>query len=403
MPGVHDRRTKMALLSPLDQLNSSFYLCWSLVFHVKDLEKAAKSLSTGLKAVTTALPYLKARVIYHTEISKDGTSSIARAAISMSYDDPDVIIREQRPANELPSLAKMKEQGAPAHLFSDDLYSLPTFIDTSSNESHPVFETTYTPIEGGLILSMCVHHGVMDGRGLATLTKLWAFFTRQNENNPLQIDLPDPDEPFKRAIRLVTSANDTAELGGSDIETSLQHYQNDRILEDVIPPSTNARSKRSSKIFEFSVDKLEYARGLLGDTCHATMNSILSAVIWCNVTRIRLTRRPQQPPTPYLRFFQMVDGRRRLGPEIDEPGPYLGNVVLTSAADVELDVLAATGAFNHQQISLMTPIIRAIGSASTRVTKEYIGGFLEILQQVQNPSSLGVGCMSQHGIDFISI
>ena len=132
------------------------------------------------------------------------------------------------------------------------------------------------------------------------------------------------------------------------------------------------------------------------------MNSILSAVIWCNVTRIRLTRRPQQPPTPYSRFFQMVDGRRRLGPEIDEPGPYLGNVVLTSAADVKPDVLAATGAFDHQQISLMTPIIRAIGSASTRVTKQYIGGFLEILQQVQDPSSLGVGCMSQHGIDFIS-
>ncbi|KAH7182355.1 acyltransferase [Fusarium flagelliforme] len=394
-----DAQTKVAFLSPLDQLNSSFYLRWSLVFHVKDLEKAVDSLSRGLEAVTTKVPYLKGRIIYRTETYGDETSSIARAAVSMTFDDPDVLLREQRPTNELPSLAKMKEESAPAHLFSDDLYSLPTFIDTASNEFHPVFEATYTPIEGGLILSMCVHHGVMDGRGLATLTNLWAFFARQNDNNLPPIYLPDPDEPFTRTIRLAASANDTVDCGK---ELGFQHYQNDRILGQDIPPSTNASRKRSSKIFTFSVDKLEYARSLLADNCHVTINSILSAVIWCNVTRIRLSRRPEQPPIPYSRFFQMVDGRRRLGPAIDKPGPYLGNVVLTSTADVALDVLATTGAFDHDEIPLMAPIAQAIIDASTRVNKEHISGFLEILQRVQDPTSLGVGCMSQHGIDFIS-
>nr|CEG05570.1 unnamed protein product [Fusarium clavum] len=391
----------MALLSPLDQLNSSFYLRWSLVFHAKDLEKAVHSLSRGLDAVTTALPYLKGRIIYHTEIFEDGTSPPPRAAISVSSDDPNVVLRECRPANALPSLSKMKEEGAPAQLFSDDLYSLPTFIDTASKHSYPVFETTYTPIEGGLILSMCVHHGVMDGRGLATLTELWAFFTRQqyqNKNTVLPMNLPDPDEPFTRTVRLATAVNDTTNLESPDIE----YYQNDRIFEQDIPPSANASSKRSSKIFSFSCDKLEYAKGLLANNCHVTINSILSAVVWCNVTRIRLSRRPQQPPTLYSRFFQMVDGRRRLGPAIDKPRPYLGNVVLTSTADVALDVLATTGALDHHQITLMAPITQAIIDASTRVTKEHISGFLEVLQRVQDPASLGVGCMSQHGIDFIS-
>jgi len=401
MSYANHQKTKIVLLSPLDQLNSSFYLRWSLVFHVKDLEKAVASLSRGLDAVTTALPYLKGRIIYRTETCEDGTFAPPRAAISVSSDDPNVVLRECRPTNGLPNLSKMKEEGAPAQLFSDDLYSLPTFIDPASKQSHPVLETTYTPIKGGLILSMCVHHGVMDGRGLATLTELWASSTRQqyqNDNEVLLTNLPDPEEPFTRTVRLATAVNDTTDLESPDIE----YYRNDRILEKDTPPRTNASDKRVSKIFAFSYDKLEYARSLLVDNGHVTINSILSAVIWSNVTRIRLSRRPQRPPVQFSRFFQMVDGRRRLGPIFDEPGPYLGNVVLTSTADVPLDVLATTGAFDHHQISLMAPITRAIIDASTRVTKKHISGFLEALQRVQDPASLGVGCMSQHAIDFIS-
>ncbi|CEI63551.1 hypothetical protein FVEN_g6682 [Fusarium venenatum] len=396
----------MALLSPLDQLNSSFYLRWSLVLQVKDLNKAVGSLSKGLSAVTTTLPYLKGRIIYCTDNSKDGTSSIARAVISVSDDSPNVLLREHGPANGLPSLARMKEEGGPAHLFPDDLYSLSIFIDVTSKQSHPVFETTYAPIEGGLVLSMCVHHGVMDARGLATLTELWASFTsqqHQRENIGFLMNLPDPNEPLTRTVRLTASANDTAKPGITNIETIFQHYKNDRVLEQDIPSSTEASRPRSSKIFAFSGDKLEYTKTFLAENnCHVTINSILSCVIWCNVTRIRLSRLSWQPPIQFSRFFQMVDGERRLGPAIDEPGPYLGNVVLTSSVDVSLNTLATTGSFDQQSISSMAPVMQAVDEASTQVTNKYIGGFLEMLQQVEDLESLGIGRMSQHGVDFIS-
>nr|ACZ63278.1 acyltransferase [Fusarium kyushuense] len=401
MPYTQYPRTKMALLSPLDQLNSSFYLRWSLMFQVKDLNKAVGSLSKALSVVTTTLPYLKGRIIYLTDNNKVG----ARAVISMSDDSPNVLLRERRPATELPSLERTKQEGGPAYLFTDDLYSLPVLIDVTSKKSHPVFETTYAPVEGGLVLSMCVHHGVMDARGLAILTRLWASFTRQqdqDDNNGFPMTLPDPNEPLTRTTRLTTSANDTAESGITDIETISRHYQNDRILEQDIPLPTEASGPRSSKIFRFSGDKLQYTKSFLVDNnCHVTINSILSAVIWCNVTRIRLSRRPQ-PPIQSSRFFQMVDGGRRLGPTINEPGPYLGNVVLTSSVDVSLDALATTSAFDKQSISLMAPVMQAICDASAQITSQYISGFLEMLQQVEDLGSLGIGRMSQHGVDFTS-
>jgi hypothetical protein len=250
----------------------------------------------------------------------------------------------------------------------------------------------------------------MDGRGLATVTELWASFTCQqdqvqNEDKVQLIDLPDPDEPLTRTARLSTSANGTAEPGTTNPETSFQRYKNDRIIEQDstdIPSLSGVSRQKSSRIFAFSGDKLKYTKDFLADNdnCHVTINSILSAVIWCNVTRIRLSRRLQQPPISFSRFFQLVDGRQRLGLTINKPGPYLGNVVFTSSADIPLDVLATRGTFDQQSISLMAPTIRAIGDAASQVTADYISGFLSVLQQVQDLGSLGVGRMSQHGVDF---
>ncbi|KAM0491398.1 hypothetical protein ACHAP8_010665 [Fusarium lateritium] len=400
-------RPRTALLSSLDQLNSSFYIRWSLVLHAKDRNKAVNRLSKGLTAVTSTLPFLKGRITFHTDNANNKIASVSRAVISMSDDSPNVLLREQRPTKELPSLARMKEEGAPSHLFTDDLYSLPIFIDTTLKQSHPVLETTYTPIEGGLILNICVNHGVMDGQGLAILTELWASFTRQQDQNENEVqqpkNLPDPYEPLTRTARLATATNATAEPEITGIETSLQRYRNDRILEQDIAASTEDSRKKTSRIFAFSGDKLKYAKQVLADDgCHVTTNSILNAMVWSNVTRVRLSRRAQQPPTPFARFFQMVDGRRQLGPTINKPGPYMGNVVLTSSADVSLHTLVTTGFFNHLSISLLAPVAQAIYDASRKVTNEYIGGFLKTLEKLEDPASLGIGCMSQHGVDFIS-
>nr|ACZ63297.1 acyltransferase [Fusarium armeniacum] len=400
-------RTRTAFLSPLDQLNSSFYIRWSLVLHAKDRDKAVYRLSKGLNAVTSTLPFLKGRINYHTDNANNKITSASRAVISMSDDSPNLSLRELRPSKDLPSLARIKQQGAPSHLFTDDLYSLPIFIDTTSKQSHPVLKTTYAPIEGGLILNICVHHGVMDGQGLATLTDLWASFTRQQDQNENEVqqpkNLPEPDEPLTRTARLAAALNATADPEITDIETSLQRYRNDRILEQNIAPSPGDSRKKTSRIFAFSSDKLKDAKEVLANNgCHVTTNSILNAAVWSNLTRVRLSRRTQLPPTPFARFTQMVDGRRQLLPKINKPGPYMGNVVLTSSADVSLDTLVTTGFFNYLSVSLMAPVAQAIYDASRKVTTEYIDGFLKTLQKVDDPARLGIGSMSQHGVDFIS-
>ncbi|KAI0835724.1 trichothecene 8-O-acetyltransferase [Hypoxylon sp. FL0890] len=407
-------KTKKAFISPLDRLNALVYLHWSLVLHVRDLDQAIQRLTKGLCRVAEAVPYLKGRVSYPTDTSQDGVSLTTRLVISWGPDDPDLTFREHSMTNKLPDLATMKREGAPAHFFSTDIISLPLFVDVSSRLPQPVFEATYIPIEGGLVLNMCVHHGVMDGRGLATLTEMWAEATRlENGNDAVKFPtrkLPDPDEPLTRTARLVAAAGGNKVDRSLSLEELLRRYRTDHAFgQDLMAllSLTAAGPKCASHIFTFSGAKLEHAKEVLARdgnlNCVITTNSILNAVIWSSITRVRLSRRQQPWPTSVSRFSLAVDGRRRLGLAIDEPGSYLGNVVLISSVDVPLDVLETAGTCNFTMSACsLAPVVQAIAKASARITTDHISGLLSALQQVQDSSDVGPGWLSPHRVNFMA-
>ncbi|TGJ83721.1 hypothetical protein E0Z10_g5032 [Xylaria hypoxylon] len=406
--------SKSAFISPLDRLNSLVYLHWSLVLHARDQKKAIQCLTKGLSRVAEAVPYLRGRVCYPGDVNKNGASLTTRLVVSWGPDDPDLSLREHRLGNKLPGLEIMKEQGAPAHFFPTDIISLPLFVDISSRQPQPVFEATYILINGGLVLNMCVHHGVMDGRGQATLAEMWATFTRIENESEAKIllagKLPDPSEPLTRTARLIAAAGETKVAEALGLQKLQRRYETDHAFgQDLtaLLSLTAAGPKCASRIFTFSVAKMQHAKDELvrsgGLDCAVTTNSILNAVIWSSITRIRLSRREERPPTSVSRFSLAVDGRRRLGPIIDEPGPYLGNVVLISSVDVPLDVLEASGQSNsHTLADSLGPIVQAIAHAGARITEDHIGGLLSVLQQVQDTSDVGPGWLSPHRVNFMA-
>ncbi|KAI1119924.1 trichothecene 8-O-acetyltransferase [Nemania abortiva] len=397
----HSPKAKRALISPLDRLNSLVYLHWSLVLQTQNLDEAVRRLTIGLSHVASAVPYLKGHVSYPADANENGVSLTTRLMVSWGSGDRDLTFREHRVANNPHDVATMKREGAPAHFFPTEIAAMPLFVDVSSHEPQPVFDATFTPIDGGLVLNMCVHHGIMDGRGLATLTEMWANFTRieggDELNTCLSKRLPDPDEPLTRTARLVAAAGGDKTDGCDNFEQLQRRFEKDHAFgQDLMAllSLTAAGPKCGSRIFTFSSSGLQ---------CAITTNSILSAVIWSSITRIRLLRREQRPPTTVSRFSLAVDGRRRLGPLIDEPGPYLGNVVLISSVDVPLDVLEPAGTANNQaNVALLAPIVEAVASAGSRITADHISGLMSTLQHVQDTNDVGPGWLSSHQINFMS-
>lgn len=406
--------TKTAFISPLDRLNSLVYLHWTLVLHVHDLDKAVRDLTKGLSRLTAAVPYLKGRVSYPADAND--ASPTTRLIISWGPNDEELEFREHTMAKKPPSLETMKREHAPAHFFPTDIISLPLFVDVSSRLPQCVFEATYIPIEGGLVINMCVHHGVMDGRGLATLTEMWAEYTRLETLNdelgtaPLKIErkLPDPDEPLTRTARLVAAGTGTGPSEHRPLKELVRRYENDHAFGQnlmALLSMTASGPKCASRIVSFSGNRIEKAKMALargGSVARnkLTVNSVLNAVIWSCITRIRLSRREQRPPTSVSRFSLAVDGRRRLGPAIDEPGPYLGNVVLISSVDLSLDVLAA--ACTNQDDCALAIVIETVAHSAARITTDHISGLLSALQQVQDSSDVGPGWLSPHRVNFMA-
>ncbi|KAI8627735.1 trichothecene 8-O-acetyltransferase [Xylariaceae sp. FL1651] len=404
------------LISPLDRLNSLVYLHWSLVLHVHNRERAIQQLTNGLSRVATAVPYLKGHVSYP---EKNEPALTTRLELSWGPDDADLVLREHVLANQLPDLATMRRQNAPAHFFPTDIISLPLFVPVTSGKPQPVFEATYINIDGGLVLNMCVHHGVMDGRGLATVTELWAEFTRLGTRSEkdmtgsmLLTKLPMPDEPCLRTRKLVEAAGlDEETKPNKPLKELVDRYEADHAFgHDLMAllSITAAGPKCGSHIFTFSGHKIERAKNILSREAdlaeHSiTTNSVLHAVIWSTITRLRLCRRAQRPPTSVSRCSLAVDGRSRLAPAISEDGPYLGNVVLISSVDLSLEVLETAGrcASSASPCSL-APVIKTIANATKRITKDHIAGLLSALQQVGDTSDVGPGWLSPHRINFMS-
>ncbi|KAI0145600.1 trichothecene 8-O-acetyltransferase [Xylariaceae sp. FL1272] len=409
-------RGNSVLISPLDRLNSLVYLHWSLVLRVHSREHAIQQLSRGLSRVATAVPYLKGHVFYP---EKNEPALTTRFELSWGPDDAELVLREHVPANQLPSLATMKRQNAPAHFFPTDIISLPLFVPVTSGKPQPVFEATYINIDGGLVLNMCVHHGVMDGRGLATITELWAEFTRLETRSEqlmagsaLRMRLPAPDEPCSRTEKLIEATGLDAETKpDKPLKEIIERYEADHAFgHDLMAllSITALGPKCGSHIFTFSGHKIERAKDILSREAdladHSiTTNSVLHAVLWSTITRLRLCRRAQRPQTSVSRCSLAVDGRSRLEPAISRDGPYLGNVVLISSVDLSLEVLQTAGrCASSTSPRSLSPVVKTIAHATKRITKCHIAGLLYALQQVGDATDVGPGWLSSHRINFMS-
>ncbi|KZL86139.1 trichothecene c-8 acyl transferase [Colletotrichum incanum] len=427
-------------ISPLDRLCALVYLHWSVVLEVhadvgesgeEATDRAIERLRKGLSRLTTEVPYLKGRVT-RPAAAKGQASPTTRLVLSWSPDtDPDIVFSEKVMVDKpLPSLETMKKENAPAHFFPTNIITLPLFVDVST--TCPVFEAKYIRIDGGLVVNMCVHHGIMDGGGQAVLTDMWAAFTRLNIGpkdditgivlGPRLKQLPDPDEPLTRTATLLKGASSSLteqrELSQTELDKLIDRYSKDHAFgHDLMALLSIAAAgpKCGSSIARFSVTKLERAKEALsaaGFKC--TTNTLLHAIMWSCITRVRLSRRNSRPPTDESRFSMSVDGRGRMGPAIRDKGPYLGNVVLISAADLQLDTLEEAGTrtiFRDSQECLdqaallaLAPIVTAISQQVERVTGDgHIRGLLSTLvhKSIQD-MDVGPGWLSPHRINFMS-
>jgi hypothetical protein len=394
------------LLSPLDQLMPITYNRVILTFTTKvDQTAAIDALRSGLEATCSQLPYLKGRVI----AQQDG-----RLAISWSEQDATPHFREIERPSDIPSYAQLKQELLPSHHLLQSLCPVAGQVIASFPDGNaPVIAASYTHIEGGLFVCLCVHHNVMDGTGTGQLISLWGkhasgIFHEQ------PIPLLDPDEPRHRLDRLKAAissgSKDEATLSG-DKDLGFEslrklHPEYTNVLPTPVPPS----SPCTSKIFTFTVQKLKTA----ATECKTSVNNVLCAIIWSCISSVRSIRWQKEASASddgilhtKSKLGMAVNGRARIGQSfVDVAGrPYIGNVNLYCVTSLELELLTKLGhspppGAKWAISDSLASIVQAISTSIAHIDRNFISEVITLTEQASNMQSLLPGWNFFNGPDL---
>jgi hypothetical protein len=389
------------------------YTTMYLVFETEQYESAVKKLNEGLAKATTLLPWLRGSV--HT--SPEGCHPRNQLSLSWSSRDPPPAVVETPAPESLPSFETLKLGNAPLSIFQDGLSPVPMFIDYQiPSVRAPAVVIGATRLEGGLILCLCAHHVVMDGAGMGLFLKFLGHCVRDEPE-----DLPfDPRELYHRDAWLRNaSGSDSAktEPKATLEELLLQHpeYSPRYLSPASSSDSTNISGqpvKCVAKIFAFSGAKLQEAKQAMDSSVPAkflTVNNVLGAALWLSITRIRLGRMRRNglstnagSPTSKLGFA--INARSRLGSSAPNKS-YLGNLTMLKVVEfpaTKLETISGNAMASpaSADLSLMAPVISAIGAATSAVTATHVSEIVAFADQLADVGDVGPGWNSFHGLDL---
>ena len=365
------------------------------------------SSGEGLRKTYLQAPYLKGNVYSETQESN-------RLCIEWSDDDQGPDLQEIDVPDDMPSYSTLKNERAPLHLFQARMCPVDVKPDHSTADSRAaVFAASFSRLDGGLIVCVCVHHNVMDGTGVGFLIGVLANNTRSDALN--ESSHIEPAEPLTRLTRLLGFAAST--FGSHDILS-----RDDLVSRhpEFAFPSTSSSSpsnaavpkqtpKATSRIFAFPASRIDAAKSLLSSVMKPellTTYNILSTLAWSCITRIRSLRVKASVSRRKLGFA--INGRKHLGKELLDQ-PYLGNVNLFGLAilpDSGLDA-ASKCIYSHQQgtpsvenLRELIPVICAVSSAVSRVSSSYIAEVISLVEATPNVLDISPGWSAWNGPDL---
>ena len=123
----------------------------------------------------------------------------------------------------------------------------------------------------------------------------------------------------------------------------------------------------TSAILTVSLSKVDRLKAELGryTTAAPTANTIIYAVFWCAVTRIRQRRNPALfPPKCKSQLGMAINGRARIDPDVSSAeDPYFGNFNLYALAELQTDRVSVSEKVSAESLAHTCDAIAASNSA----------------------------------------
>ncbi|KAL3451564.1 transferase family-domain-containing protein [Aspergillus insuetus] len=369
-------------LSPLDLLMPSIYIRAVLVFLPTTPTPVAgiqQALQRGLDGLSRQVPWLSGQ-IYSTvsdenarplEIrsNKDNTPTLVdKGSVSASYKD-------------------LAARGMPPEEIPDEIWPVPSMTDDAALATGvPVFAASlFRFADEGVGLCVCIHHAAVDAMGFSEVVRLWA-------RNVTHSTFTLPGSLRYRNERLASAlAKDLATVSAISTDTLLARHPEYSMTPPALPTEFPAST---SNMFAIPVHWLNVLKELLGKrSSPPTTNTILSALIWTSITRVRLLRTPgRSEETSHL--VTAVNGRSRLGNKENffstSENPYFGNTVLYALSKHPFQALAAADSDPISSLAEICTLI-ATSQSPTTINSQHIAEVHRLVESKPDPRALFVG------------
>ncbi|OTB01956.1 hypothetical protein M426DRAFT_208184 [Hypoxylon sp. CI-4A] len=362
-----DKEDHLGWQEPLSVWNQNaprVYICVVLCFPCDDHRRrdAVRHIEASLKRLAKERPVFAGRL--HAS-SNNGSVSLHRSPLQ---DIPFQVL----PASETTrqEYARMKEAGFP-----------------------PVSKVQAEFPPGGLLLSIFLHHGLVDGGSLRVFLECFAAQTR---NSP--VDLPSEQTfptTYYRGHKGPLTVHDVATFRGL-----LARCPEYTMLGDLSGPTqprllktglSMARIEKVGKIFVFRNDRLQQLRELIhtrnGGTEPPSAYTSLAALAFAHITKARIIAEKYLPGVQsrdVAMLWNSVNWRTRAFKGATDN--YFGNAALPAVTKATMAQLNAACA-DDRELARLAPLVKASIDA---VDQEYVSRRLAMLSEVPDPRLVGV-------------
>ncbi|KAI1081015.1 hypothetical protein F5B20DRAFT_87350 [Whalleya microplaca] len=372
-------------LSVWNQSAPRVYICVVLCFPCDSQLQgdAARHIELSLKRLARERPVFAGRL----RASSNGGVSLHRSPL---LEIPFQVLTTDEASEQ--DYERMRDEGFPPSIFVHPRFGVSGSISPGL-DSVPVSKVQAVFPKGGLMLSIFLHHGLVDGGSLRVFLECFAAQTRRT-----LVDLPS-----EQAFPMLDSRNcrNPAHIHSvSAFRGLMARCPEFTMLPDLSGPTQPRLLKtgmamrhieKTGKIFVFSHERLQELRELIRSRNHTseppTAYTSLAALAFAHITKSRVAAEKYLPgvrPRPVATLWNSVNWRTRAFQ--DAAAKYFGNAALPAVTEASITQLAAA-CDDDEKLAQLVPLVKQSIDA---VNEEYVSRRLAMLSEAPDPRLVGV-------------
>ncbi|KAL7788925.1 transferase family domain-containing protein [Trichoderma ceciliae] len=371
---------ELSQLSPLEWIMPRSYISQILCFPSSN-PRISKVLQDGLAGTLADVPYLASRIVARAH--PKGTVALSSPCDSLSD-----LFRVNGLLTNVDYTALRSDAFRPSIFDGLDLFSAD--LNAANKSPSPVFRAVLSPVKGGCLLSVSLHHSTADITGFGSLLKLWASHCRTGSSEAIQFS-----QRWLDRTAIVSNPHTLTDL------PLLLHREE------------SAQSSRPSKTMEMETQffkysgeylkslKVEVNKHLPGGTSWVSTSDILTALLWGATIFSEFEQGHDETVNEACFMRIAVNCRSRYKPAL--PKEYLGAAFGVSLVNSKKSDLIAIGRATEQTIpmSAIANVATAVRQSINVIDEEAMGAIVSYLTNQEDVGGIKL-CQRPAEVSIVS-